>query len=88
MLGYTKACQVCLIFFHPRDDKLYLEKKQIIGKICMQKTSKVYGQFMIAFSDTFRFGSIQRVKGTVVKYFKSDSCATQMYDLVKSRGPN
>ena len=61
MLGYTKACQVCLIFFHPRDDKLYLEKKQIIGKICMQKTSKVYNQFMIAFPDSFRFGSIQCV---------------------------
>ena len=57
MLGYTKACQVCLIFFHPRDDKLYLEKKQIIGKICMQKTY---------FSDSFRFGSIQCVKRTVV----------------------
>ena len=55
MLGYTKACQVCLIFFHPRDDKLYLEKKQIIRKICMQKLSKVYNQFMIAFPDSFRF---------------------------------
>ena len=44
----------------------------------MQKTSKVYDQFMIAFSDSFRYGSIHCVKGTVVKYFKSDSCATQM----------
>ena len=76
MLGYTKACQVCLIFFHPRDDKLYLEKKQIIGKKCMQKTY---------FSDSFRFGSIQCVKRTVVKCFKSDSCATQMYNLVKGK---
>mgnify|MGYP007015635776 CR=1 FL=1 len=81
MLCYTKACQVCLIFFHPRDDKLYLEKKQIIGKICMQKTSKVYDQFMSTFSDLFRFGSIQCVKGTVVKCFASDRCATQMYGL-------
>ena len=81
MLGYTKACQVCLIFFHPRDDKLYLKKKQIVGKIRMQKTTKVYDQFMIAFSDSFRFC----VKGTVVKCFKSDSYATQMYSLVTGK---
>ena len=51
----------------------------------MQKTSKVYDQFMSTFSDSFRFGSIQCVKRTVVKCFKSDSCATQMYNLVKGK---
>ena len=40
---------------------------------------------MITFLHSFRFGSIQCVKGTVVKCFKSDSCVTQMYGLVKGK---